>query len=712
MTDAPKRTRLPGRHRIDAPDTMRAVLLGADFNTCPLLPYLDALREHHGMELPHFRAFARYGMLFQNGADHLAMKRAVAPFLTARRIADAEPLIDAGIEAALARLRDSAEADLFTGFCEPAGIPALRGLAGLTGGTDAQVQTLLNETRLLAHGGLSPARIQGIEVAMATLDGFLAPAGQDESTLVEHLRTATGDEAISRAGALAAAMAAHSMVQTLARSVFRLLLTDPPGWRSIADNGLCDAALDRILLRDTSSRIVLRIAARDTAAGSCPVASGDTVVLDVAATNARHLTQAARGTGVVFGIGPHKCPGEHLARAFTRSALPRLARAFPRAALHRDRVKHFVSPMVRYPSVLPAELKGRDRRVSSRMVEVLEPGTARRLVNDDRSWGPPPLDTHLRAVQQHTGTELGPAIRIARNAMFFMSGPRHAAARREVAAVLGGNRITAWQPLIDQVIADTLDTLAERPTPDLIADFADPLFRGIMQPLLGVQPNDRAVFDAEAPLLQDVLEPWLPMRSLLELQKVFDRLLGAMQDPKALPGQPQPLLGHLLARPPEDFDADDCKALVLVLYGASFNLVHTLGNVLHHLLAVPGDRPDIPSSAPDRAALVDGLIAVCASPKYIYRVAREDGAVNGIKLRRGDTLRVQLLSVNRDAGTGHLAFGHGLHRCVGAAATRHILRAALPALFERFPGLDLIPGAERYHDMTQTIAPSHLPCTL
>ena len=109
---------------------------------------------------------------------------------------------------------------------------------------------------------------------------------------------------------------------------------------------------------------------------------------------------------------------------------------------------------------------------------------------------------------------------------------------------------------------------------------------------------------------------------------------------------------------------------------------------------------------------MERLIALCASPKYIYRMARRPSQRGDLTVSIGDTARFQLLSINRGATSGHLAFGHGLHHCVGAGLTRLLLRRAVPALLRRFPTITLVPQAQAYHTMSQTVAMASLPCRL
>ena len=77
------------------------------------------------------------------------------------------------------------------------------------------------------------------------------------------------------------------------------------------------------------------------------------------------------------------------------------------------------------------------------------------------------------------------------------------------------------------------------------------------------------------------------------------------------------------------------------------------------------------------------------------RIATEDVQVGGVTIRAGEGVIVALQSANRDPDAldvtrdarRHLAFGHGLHQCVGQSLARAELQIGLPILFERLPGL-------------------------
>ncbi len=112
------------------------------------------------------------------------------------------------------------------------------------------------------------------------------------------------------------------------------------------------------------------------------------------------------------------------------------------------------------------------------------------------------------------------------------------------------------------------------------------------------------------------------------------------------------------------------------------------------------------------------------------RFAKQDMELFGTQVKAGDVLLVSLSAANRDPATaghapdsfdparvptsGHLAFGHGIHRCIGAELARMELRIALPKLMRRFPDLSLaVPESElEFRQLSFVFGIESLPVTL
>ena len=125
-----------------------------------------------------------------------------------------------------------------------------------------------------------------------------------------------------------------------------------------------------------------------------------------------------------------------------------------------------------------------------------------------------------------------------------------------------------------------------------------------------------------------------------------------------------------------------------------------------------GDRSGAAFATPEAgAALVDELLRFDAPLHLFTRYALEDVEIDGVRLRLGDQIGLLLGAANRDperfpdpgrldparAPNPHVAFGAGIHFCVGAPLARLEMRVALPILFGRLPGLRLA-GRPRQRD--------------
>lgn len=722
MATISKRSWLNDARRIEDPALFREVLRTPNMSPGKLSEYLDALAAR-GLSLPYLSAMARHSFIFLEGTPHLELRRRVAPIFAASAIEEWRPKVIEAIETALQGLRSTAEPDLVRDFAEPAFLSVIKAFSGLEGkAPDALLQWVITANDA-TEPLLSVSELRKIDAAMAEIAACLAHSTRPPGSLMALLEpTAPAIDPLgsSVSIAISALIAAVTMLQSLSFALNGLLLRPQADWARVADPAQRGPVLEEVLSLYLSTLLLGRVAEKDIEIGGCPFHKDQTVLLDIRRANETLRHEKGPQAHLSFGSGHHKCVGEHLARLFLAEALPRLANAFPRLTLHRDKITHNRTSIVQSPRALPCLLAPANQQVNSRMREMRSEAEARAILNDDAGFMPPPMVPHLERLQAATGHDLGAAIRFARNAPFFLSGPRHAELRRCVFAQLGGNRLKEWEPLWASVIAQALDGLADNPMPDLIADFADPVFKQSVKPVFGIVSQDPARFDRLAPRIQTVLNPLLPLRELIAVQGDMKELLSLLPE-TARPSQTaQPadasgpeargLLNALLSLPPDGFDTTDIKSLVLVLYGASFNLRHTLGNVLHHLLSLPREQRDEIIAAPDRAARFDRLIALCASPRYIYRAARNDHPALGIT--QGTTLRFHIPSLNREAPVGHLAFGHGLHRCFGAALSRQIILTAVPALLARFPDLGLDPQRHRYFEMPQTIALETLPCFL
>jgi cytochrome P450 len=681
--------------------------------------YLAALSREGGVNLHQLNRLSANTLVAMTDEAHRQTRQVIAPFFSRAGLACWHDTMERAIESALDRLASASEPDLVSDFTIPLFLEVVPRVLGLPVGMSGDHFRAIETVQRITEPYLSVATLRRLDAAVGrlidTCPGQDAPRMQGApETLLELLyrqRDALPRDLDSRYVVLGLLVGANSATQSLAFAVYGLLTGPSAEWEAVGAAGWAARELDRTLSLYQTTRTLVRTASRDTEVAGCPYHRGETAVVDIVNVNTHLRREAAAGrTHMSFGSGVHKCPGTYLTEMLFSNALPALARRFPRLVLHKEACRFVHTPMMQAPSALPCETAVRSRRISNRMCDIRDMQLARDVVSETGDFVPPRMEEHLTRLAQHSGRDLTTAITVARNAMFFMTGERHLVLRRHIADRLGGSRLAEWSNVIHAAIEESLDDLAQMDRPDLVTGLADRMRRDVAAHILGVVPSDPDRFEALAPELQDILEPWLPMRELARVQAVFEEALSVLTVAEVR-GAPVPLLNGLLADQPEGFTREDLKAVVLVLYGASFNLSHTLANCLHWILTRPAEQRTGAASPDWIDARLEQLIALCASPKFIYRMAQHDRELGDMTLRQGDTARLSLQAINRE-GVGHFSFGHGLHSCVGAGFSRLVIRSAIPALFARFPNISLVPQGHAYFSMSQTVALSALPSRL
>jgi cytochrome P450 len=158
--------------------------------------------------------------------------------------------------------------------------------------------------------------------------------------------------------------------------------------------------------------------------------------------------------------------------------------------------------------------------------------------------------------------------------------------------------------------------------------------------------------------------------------------------------------------------ADEMVSTCMLLLNAGHEAtVHGIGNGVKALLESRIDLAAAFADARATEATVEELLRFDAPLHLFTRYALEDVEVAGVKLRQGERVGLLLGAANRDprvfpdpsrfeparSPNPHVAFGAGIHFCVGAPLARLELRAALPILMSRLPSLRLAE-APRYRD--------------
>lgn len=303
------------------------------------------------------------------------------------------------------------------------------------------------------------------------------------------------------------------------------------------------------------------------------------------------------------------------------------------------------------------------------------------------------------------GTIAGLVPTAANTNMLESDPPHHTRLRRLVAREFTARRMDALRPRVQQITDELLDAMAARPqrAADLIKAVAFPLPMTVICELLGVPDLDRERFSYWS---NEVVAPsGAPDTTAHQQLSIY---LAELVEAKAkTPGED--LLSALIRTRDENGDSLSPDELIgmafLLLVAGHETTVNLISNGVRALLAHPDQLADLRA---DYDGLLDGAVEEMLRyegpvQNATYRYAREDLELGGAVIPAGATVLVSLAGADRDPGRfadpapdvfdirrapqGHLAFGHGLHFCIGAPLARMEGRIAIRGLLERFPDL-------------------------
>ncbi|MEU2348744.1 cytochrome P450 [Modestobacter sp. NPDC049651] len=311
----------------------------------------------------------------------------------------------------------------------------------------------------------------------------------------------------------------------------------------------------------------------------------------------------------------------------------------------------------------------------------------------------------------HLFRDAGPGSLADTGGLGFTDPPRHTELRRLVAPAFTRHRLQRLRPTIEEIVAQRLDELAAAGSPaDLVEHLASRVPMDTICGLLGLDDGDRAAFTRLAGERFDATGGTAAALGAVSDQKRLLRAAVARQRTDPGPG----LIGQVLQAEGGDVSDDDLAGLADGIVTGGYETTASMiamGTVV--LLRDPAHAALVRNGSPaDVDRVVEELLRHLSVVQVAFpRFAKQDGELLGCPVRAGDVVAASLSGADRDpawagadpdsfdparspAGT-HLAFGHGIHRCVGAELARLELRIVLPALFRRFPDLALAVPEEQ-----------------
>ena len=291
--------------------------------------------------------------------------------------------------------------------------------------------------------------------------------------------------------------------------------------------------------------------------------------------------------------------------------------------------------------------------------------------------------------------------------------PKHTRLRSLVAKAFNRNKIEGMRPAVERITQQLLEAIDEKvksgETFDLIADYAEPLPVKIIADLLGFPESE-----------EHLLRPW--SQSIVKMYEVNPSEQYQMEAKKAaaeFAEYVRSLAEHRKKNPGQDLITDlamveengeklnshELVATCVLLLNAGHEAsVNAFGNGIVAAL----ERPDQAELLRRNSrAITDTALEEFMrfdAPLHLFeRTATVDTELGGVKIEKGQKIAALIGSANRDSAVferademdltrdpnPHIGFGAGIHFCLGAPLARLEMSVSLPALWEKYPNMEL-----------------------
>jgi pimeloyl-[acyl-carrier protein] synthase len=312
--------------------------------------------------------------------------------------------------------------------------------------------------------------------------------------------------------------------------------------------------------------------------------------------------------------------------------------------------------------------------------------------------------------------------------MLFLDPPDHDRLRRIVNTAFTPRMIERLLPRIRTVVDGLLDRAAEQGSFDVVADLAYPLPVTVICDMLGVPEADRERLRRWSLDLIYTLDPMLSVDALARAQRAGAAFRAYLReliaDRRGRPGED--LLSAMIAaedRGQQLSPAELVATCVLLLVAGHETTSSLIGNGVLALLAHPDQYARLAGDPSLVRSGVEELLRFDSPVQLTGRLAMKDLEIDDHRVAAGEDVVALIGAANRDpdvfaepdrldvgrADNRHVAFGGGIHFCLGAPLARAEGTIAIGGLVRRFPRLELATDQPRWRDTITLRALSELP---
>ena len=328
------------------------------------------------------------------------------------------------------------------------------------------------------------------------------------------------------------------------------------------------------------------------------------------------------------------------------------------------------------------------------------------------------LSEHARFSSRMGGDDPSETGQLFASSLITADPPRHRQLRSLVTQAFTPKAVDALAPRISQLTEELLEGIASLGTADLIQELAYPLPVIVISELMGVPADDRDRFKHWS----DVVVSQTRSGAVNEDQHLTNvemtgYFLDLIEQRRSRPGND--LISNLLAAEIDGQKLSVAELLgfcSLLLVAGNETTTNLIGNAVLCFTEVPGTTERLRQEPSLLPQAIEEVLRFRSPVQSMYRVTVADTTLGDVQIPAGAPLVAWIGSANRDerqferparfdvdrSPNRHLAFGHGIHFCLGAPLARLEARIALEGILSRLPGLALAPGS-RLERMDSTI---------
>ncbi|RKT19371.1 hypothetical protein BX285_3828 [Streptomyces sp. 1114.5] len=333
---------------------------------------------------------------------------------------------------------------------------------------------------------------------------------------------------------------------------------------------------------------------------------------------------------------------------------------------------------------------------------VLDHADISKLGRDERLSGARVGDFHA-SLPPAAQAEMEPLAHTLSDMMLFNEPPRHTRLRGLIKPGLTPRFIRSMRPVIQDLADSLLDRVMEQGRFDVVADYSEPLARGMIASLAGVPDDAAHLLEDWQSLLHELFSQSTREFGRLEgLRTAFDLVAERRRAGVATDRFSEMIAGQIAK---EDFTDDEVYANFLLLIDAGqATTTHLIANAVLALIRNPDQAERLRRDPELSANAAHEFLRYDSSVQFTTRIATEPIEVGGVRIEENQSVILVLGAGNRDPlryedpdtldvgrrANDQLSFGHGIHYCLGAALSLAEIDIAISTLLRRTEDLRLV----------------------